>query len=54
MKAFNSTHFYLIVCYAHMEIFALYIRNINLIFIYYCLLLYQAMQRQKMFSIAYK
>ena len=31
--AFNSTYFYLIVCYAHMKIFALYIRNISLIFI---------------------
>ena len=34
MIAFNSTYFYLIVCYAHMNIFLLYIRNTSFIFIY--------------------
>ena len=34
MIAFNSTYFYLIVCYAHMKIFLLYIRNTSFIFIY--------------------
>ena len=33
MIAFNSTYFYLIVCYAHMKIFLLYIRNTSFIFI---------------------
>ena len=33
MIAFNSTYFYLIVCYAHMKIFLLYMRNISFIFI---------------------
>ena len=33
MIAFNSTCFYLIVCYAHMKIFLLYMRNITFIFI---------------------
>ena len=32
MIAFNSTYFYLIVCYAHMKIFLLYMRNISFIF----------------------
>ena len=33
MIAFNSTYFYLIVCYAHMKLFLLYIRNTSLIII---------------------
>lgn len=31
--AFNSTYFYLIVCYKHMKMFLLYVRNISFIFI---------------------
>ena len=31
--AFNSTYFYLIVCYAHMKIFLSFMRNISFIFI---------------------
>ena len=33
MIAFNSTYSYLIVCYAHMKIILLYMRNISFIFI---------------------
>ena len=33
MTAFNSTYLYLIVCYAHMKIFLLYMRIIRFIFI---------------------
>ena len=33
MIAFNSTYSYFIVCYAHMKIFLLYMRNISFIFI---------------------
>ena len=33
MIAFNSTYFYLTVCYAHMKIFLLYMRNISFTFI---------------------
>ena len=33
MIAFNSTYSYLLVCYAHMKIFLLYMRNISFIFI---------------------
>ena len=33
MIVFNSTYFYLIVCYAHMKIFVLYTRNISFVFI---------------------
>ena len=33
MIAFNSTYFYLIVCYVHMKIFLLYMCNISFIFI---------------------
>ena len=35
MIAFNSTYFYLIVCYAHMKIFLLHIRNTSFTFIYF-------------------
>ena len=34
MIAFNSTYFYLIVCYAHVKIFLLYMRSISFIFIF--------------------
>ena len=34
MIAFNSTYLYLIVCYAHMKIFLLYMRKISFIFIF--------------------
>ena len=33
MIAFNSTYFYLTVCYAHMKIFLLFMRNISFTFI---------------------
>ena len=33
MIAFNSAYLYLIVCYAHMKIFLLFMRNISFIFI---------------------
>ena len=33
MIAFNLTSFYLIVCYAHMKIFLLYMGNISFTFI---------------------
>ena len=33
MITFNSTYSYLIVCYAHMKTFLLYMRNISFIFI---------------------
>ena len=39
---FNSTYSYLIVCYAHMKIFLLYMRNISFIFIIYFIVIYFA------------
>ena len=57
MIAFNSTYFYLIVCYAHMKIFLLYIRNTSFIFIYLfviIIIIIIIMKTQKTFSIAYK
>jgi len=39
MIAFNSTYLYLIVCYAHMKIFLLFMRNISFYYIYYYYLL---------------
>ena len=38
MIAFNPTYFYLIVCYAHMKIFLLYMCNISLYLLLFILL----------------
>ena len=35
MMAFDLTYFYLIVCYTHMKILLLYMRDVSFVFIYF-------------------
>ena len=53
MIAFNSTYSYLIVCYAHMKIFLLYMRNISFIFIiiYFIVIYFEALLRKRHLNI---